>query len=74
MKDYNAILRELREDKGKIQADIADILNITRPQYNLYETGKRQFRLEHIYKLCEYYGVSADYVLGLPKGLNYPDK
>lgn len=69
MKNYNDILRELREDKDKTQAEIAEILNITRPQYNLYETGKRQFKIEHIRKLCVYYGVSSDYVLGLPKEL-----
>lgn len=74
MKDYNVILRELREDNDKIQEEIAEVLNITRPQYNLYENGKRQFKIEHIRKLCKYYGVSADYVLGLPKDLNYPDK
>ncbi|MBO5020748.1 MAG: helix-turn-helix transcriptional regulator [Clostridia bacterium] len=70
MKNYNEIFRELREDKDKTQAEIAEILNITRPQYNLYETGKRQFKIEHICKLCLYYDVSSDYVLGLPKGLN----
>lgn len=69
MKNYNDILRELREDRDKTQAEIAEILNITRPQYNLYETGKRQFKIEHIRKLCVYYGVSSDYVLSLPKEL-----
>ena len=69
MKNYNDILRELREDKDKTQAEIAEVLNITRPQYNLYETGKRQFKIEHIRKLCVYYGVSSDYVLSLPKEL-----
>lgn len=72
MKSYNEILRDLREDKDKTQAQIADLLGITRPQYHLYESGKRQFKLEHICKLCVYYGVSADYVLGLPKGLKHP--
>ena len=69
MKPYYEVLRDLREDKDKTQADIAELLHITRPQYHLYESGKRQFKLEHICKLCVYYGVSADYVLGLPKGL-----
>ncbi len=32
-------LRDLREDNDYTQADIAKILNITRPQYNLYELG-----------------------------------
>ena len=71
MKKYNEIFRDLREDKDKTQAEIAEILGITRPQYHLYESGKRQFKIEHICKLCKYYGVSADYILGLPKNLKY---
>ena len=71
MKNYYEILRDLREDNEKTQAQIAEILNITRPQYQLYESGKRQFKIEHIYKLCLYYNVSADYVLGLPEGLTF---
>lgn len=73
MENYHEILRELREDNKKTQAEIATMLNITRPQYHLYESGKRQFKLEHIYKLCLYYGVSADYILRLPKDLKYPN-
>ena len=74
MKTCNEILRDLREDHDKTQVEIAQILNITRPQYHLYESGKRQFKLHHIHALCLYYGVSADYVLGLPNGLEYPNK
>ena len=72
MKNYNEILKELREDNDKIQAEVADVLGISRTQYHLYESGKRQFKIEHIQKLCLYYGVSADYVLGLPDSLIYP--
>lgn len=64
-KKYYEIIRELREDKDKTQAEIAEVLNITRSQYQLYESGKRQFKIEHIRKLCLYYNVSADYVLCL---------
>lgn len=32
----------------------------------------RDLRQSDIATLCNYYGVSADYVLGLPKGLNWP--
>ena len=74
MKKYYEILKDLREDNDKTQAQIAEVLKITRPQYQLYESGKRQFKLEHIYKLCLYYNVSADYVLGLPEELNYPKR
>ncbi len=74
MKYYYEILRDLREDNDKTQAELAEFLGITRPQYHLYESGKRQFKLEHIRKLCIYYGVSADYVLSLPKGLKRFDR
>ncbi len=65
MKRYNEILRDLREDNDKTQAEIAELLKITRPQYNLYETGKRDFKIHHIIALCKYYKVSADYIFGL---------
>ncbi len=74
MKNYYEILKDLREDNDKTQAEIAEILEITRSQYQLYESGKRQFKLQHIIKLCLYYNVSADYVLGLPNGLKYPKR
>ncbi|MBQ7106402.1 MAG: helix-turn-helix transcriptional regulator [Clostridia bacterium] len=74
MKKHYEILRELREDSDKTQAEIAGELNISRPQYHLYESGKRQFKLEHIQKLCKLYGVSSDYILGLPKGLKHPER
>lgn len=72
MKNYYEILKDLREDNDRIQAEVAEVLGISRTQYHLYESGKRQFRIEHIRKLCLYYGVSADYILGLPVDLDYP--
>ena len=41
MHEYYHRLRDLREDNDFSQEDIAMILKITRPQYTLYETGKR---------------------------------
>lgn len=68
---YYERIRGLREDADKTQQEVADFLNISQPQYNLYETGKRDFKVEHIMLLCKHFYVSADYVLGLPKGLSY---
>lgn len=64
-------LRDLREDKDKSQEEIAKILHTHRQTYGNYETGIRTLPLEHLIILCEYYGVSADYILGLPEGLPY---
>lgn len=67
-------IRELREDHDRKQKEIADILNISQQQYSLYENGNRDIKTEQIIKLCLFYNVSADYILGLPKGMPYPDR
>lgn len=65
MKKYNDILRELREDHDLKQETIAKHLKITKQQYSLYETGKREFKIKHIIALAQFYNVSTDYIFGL---------
>ena len=69
--EYAQNLRYLREYVGKTQAEIAAILHTTQQYYASYETGKRPLPLDRLYILCEYYKVSADYILGLPEGRPY---
>ncbi len=64
-------LKGLREDADLSQEIVAKHLGITRPQYSLYETGKRMFPVDQVAELCRFYHVSADYILGLPKGMPY---
>jgi len=70
---YDEILRELREDREPktTQKDIADLLGTTQQYYSEYENGKRPLPVEHLITLCKFYGVSADYILGLPSDLKY---
>ena len=68
---FHEKIKGLREDADLMQKDLARLLGITSQQYSLYETGRRSFKVEHIATLCEYFHVSADFVLGLPKGLPY---
>ena len=58
-------LKDTREDSDKKQEDIALILNITRQQYQLYESGKREMPMHHFVTLAKYYNVSLDYLAGL---------
>ena len=58
-------LKDIREDFDKKQEDIAEILNITRQQYQLYESGKREMPMHHFIALAKYYNVSLDYLAGL---------
>ena len=64
----------LREHKGKTQEEIATAIGIKREQYRRYEAGINQIPITHIQSLCRYYGVSADYLLDLPQGLDYPTR
>ena len=66
-------VRDIREDNDKRQDEIAEILKITRQQYQLYESGKRELPMHHFVTLARYYNVSLDYLAGLidtPEKLN----
>lgn len=60
---YLRRLRDLREDNDLKQKDIAYVLEITREQYQLYESGKREIKVHQIKKLADFYKVSTDYIL-----------
>lgn len=70
--DYLERLRALRIDGDFSQAEIAAAIGINQRQYGRYETGINELPLRYLVKLCEHYGVSADYLLGLPRGLSWP--
>ena len=61
---YQRRLRDLREDHDKTQQNIADILGTSQTMYARYERGANELPLRHLLKLSDYYGVSADYLLG----------
>lgn len=61
---YCRRLRDLREDHDKTQQEIAEVLGTSQTMYARYERGANEMPLRHLLKLAEYYGVSADYLLG----------
>ena len=65
MKEYWEILRELREDHDLRQADVAALLHTTQQVYSRYEKGVNEMPIRHLRTLCQFYHVSADYVLSL---------
>ncbi len=67
-------LRDLREDRDLTQQQIAEILNCKQNTYQQYESEKQQLPLSALKKLCLFYKVSADYILDLPNGLEYPKR
>ena len=65
-------LRQLREDRDMTQAELAAMLGTTRQQVGKYETGRQEMTAGKLAALCRALGVSADYLLGLSKGLPWP--
>lgn len=65
LKEYFQILRELREDRDLKQSDIAAVLGTTQQVYSRYENGINEMPIRHLKTLCQFYRVSADYILGL---------
>ena len=58
-------IKDLREDNDIKQSDIASRLKINQPQYQLYESGKRQIPVDVLIQLSKIYNVSVDYLLDL---------
>ena len=65
MQKYIKRIRDLREDRDKTQQEIADVLGTSQTMYARYERGANELPIRHLITLCKYYGVSADYILGI---------
>ncbi|MEL4107055.1 helix-turn-helix transcriptional regulator [Oscillospiraceae bacterium WX1] len=62
--DFAKALTNLRRGKNFSQKKVADDLGISQALLSHYENGVREPKMEFIIKACDYYGVSADYILG----------
>ena len=62
--DYIKRMRDLREDHDRTQQQIADVLGTSQTMYARYERGENELPIRHLLVLCDYYKVSADYLLG----------
>lgn len=57
--------KELRIDRDFKQREIANLLGISQPSYADLENEVTMLTADYIIKLCKFYNVSADYLLGL---------
>lgn len=61
---FSQRLRQLREEKGILQKNIAEVLNITRAAITQYENDNRFPDQEMLMKIADFYDVTLDYLLG----------
>ena len=72
MADYRERLRNIREDKDLTQAELGKIINKSQQGYNHIEAGRAELKIDDLIKLCQFYDLSADYIIGLTnKKRNY---
>ncbi len=72
---YYEKIREIREDRGLSQQEVADFLHIGQRTYSDYETGKTRIPVESVIALARYYNVDLNYLTGISQEKNpFPEK
>lgn len=67
-------LRLLREERELNQTELGRELGMTQRKVSYLENDRYEPGLEDIRAICQFFGISADYLLGFPKNLPYPNK
>lgn len=57
-------IKQLRKEKGLLQSEVAEYLNVNQTTYSCYEIGTRKIHTDILLKLADLYQVSTDYLLG----------
>ena len=63
MKIFGQLLGTLRRERKLSQSKVAKDLGISQALLSHYENGAREPKLDFVIKICDYYDISADYVL-----------
>lgn len=60
-------LKQLRENKGLTQAELAKLVDISASSIGMYEQGRREPSQEVLLQFADFFNVSVDYILGRDK-------
>ena len=61
----NNRIRQLRKQKNLTMKQLGEALGLAESTISQYETGKREPDIGTILKICEYFNVTLDYLLGI---------
>ncbi|MBE6708258.1 MAG: helix-turn-helix transcriptional regulator [Ruminococcaceae bacterium] len=61
---YRERMKNLREDNDLTQAELGKVISKSQQGYNHIEAGRAELKIEDLIKLCDFYNVSADYLIG----------
>ncbi len=72
--DYQTRIRHVREDRDLTQAEIGKLLQKSQQGYSHIEAGRAELKIDDLIKLCRFYNLSADYLIGISdKETPYPE-
>ena len=63
--DYRTRIKNIREDRDYTQTEIGKVIQKSQQGYNHIETGRAELKIDDLIKLCKFYNLSADYMIGL---------
>ena len=63
--NYRARMRALREDRDLTQKEVGVVIHKSQQGYSHIEDGRAELKIEDLVTLCRFYGVSADYFIGI---------
>lgn len=73
--NYRERIKSAREDSDLTQAQIGKLLDKSQQGYNHIEAGRAELKIDDIIRLCRFYDLSADYLIGLiDKPISYRDR
>ena len=63
--NYRIRMRNLREDHDLTQREVTKVIQKSQQGYSHIEDGRAELKIDDLILLCKFYGVSADYFIGL---------
>ena len=65
MADFSERIKELRQERGLKQREMAEICGVKMRSYQGYEYGRHYPEVPGLIQIAKFFGVSTDYLLGL---------
>lgn len=62
---FGTRLKDLRKSKRLTQLELAEAVDLVKSSISAYEKGLKYPSIEVLIKLCNFFNVSSDYLLGL---------
>ena len=66
--DFGEIFKQLRKSRNLTQAELGSKVGLSKAVVSKYETGMGYPSFDALIQIADFFGVTTDYLLGVPKG------